>query len=880
MDPIGTLAPIIAKPATIILIIAGLAIWATLSAYSLRSKTSKLLSAIRSASARIAETADSVAFAAVYESVSGELANDPILGPRWSEFRETLLVPASQNRPVRTTARPDIWFNEGLLRSPKIDCDTRYHAALPNLLVGAGLTFTFIGLAFALHTAKDIVAEGATQQSRNAALGALLGTASFKFFTSLAGLFLSIVYQLFLKRRLRTVDSALDEFCRVIEARMPLRTAESLAGDANQLLESQLRQLETFSTDLTIALSGALDEKFDQRLGEHIGPLREVLERLSGGLSSRTEDTLQTMMEVFLKRLEGGAGDQMHKVGDTIAGLGGQLQGLQSGLGEAAAQMAGAADKMAVRMGEGAEAASNRLTTQVESMVGELRRLAESSNAAGAGAIEALSLRISAAAAGFEAAAGRVSETLSTSAAATGGALGRGAEQAVERIAAATEGMRVELQTMLAELRGAMIDAGDSIRQSGAAGADTLRTGLGDAGISFNATLSGAAQELQRAGERAGSAIQSGGETAGSRLVAGGASVEEAALRMAGAADKLAVRMGEGTEATTSRLTTQVEGMVEELRRLAESSNAAGAGAVEALSKNISAAAAGFETVAAQVGETLSTSAVATGGALGRGAEQAVERIAAATEGMRVELQTMLAELRGAMIDAGDSIRQSGAAGADSLRTGLGDAGITFNATLSGAAQELQRAGERAGAAIQGGGETAGASLAAGGASVSERAADLAGMVESLNARTGSLAEQISRLISAGGGATAPLERAAGDLLQAANAAQASLQPLVGVAEGTRRTLEVMSNVGAEMLQVEQRTRQLIEQVDTTTGRFEGVDKGLAGTLQTLQDETKRFMDVVTTFMRDMDKNLANSVAQLGNMVRSLEHTAEDLRQK
>src|SRR5207248_11189913 len=113
----------------------------------------------------------------------------------WSADRETLILPADHSpRPIRTTLRPDVLFDLGLLRM--VGLRPRYHAAMPGMLVGAGLLFTFLGLAIALLAAGDVVA-GADQVQRQLGLHQLLNAASFKFYTSLAGLALSIAYTLF-----------------------------------------------------------------------------------------------------------------------------------------------------------------------------------------------------------------------------------------------------------------------------------------------------------------------------------------------------------------------------------------------------------------------------------------------------------------------------------------------------------------------------------------------------------------------------------------------------------------------------------------------------------------------------------------------------------
>ena len=106
----------------------------------------RLITELRAARERITETADSIAFARDYESVSDMLSALRILGPRWREFRDSLLVPETGGRPVSATVPANAWFElSPLLRAAGLD--PRYHGALPNLLVGAGLLFTFAGLA-------------------------------------------------------------------------------------------------------------------------------------------------------------------------------------------------------------------------------------------------------------------------------------------------------------------------------------------------------------------------------------------------------------------------------------------------------------------------------------------------------------------------------------------------------------------------------------------------------------------------------------------------------------------------------------------------------------------------------------------------------------
>ncbi len=756
MNIMSAIAPVVANPRTIWAVVAALTVWAVWSGVPLWLGVARLRAALGDARRLFIGSDDAIRFVERFEAVSEELGKNEILGSRWREFRETLLSPAGPGRPVRSTSRPNAWFDMGLLRQRGVGIDPRYHAAMPNLLVGAGLLFTFLGLAVALNSAGGIVAEGVTQTERNAALHQLLEAASFKFVTSVAGLFLSIAYALLRKNRLKLVELDLDAFRAAVEARIPLVTSAALQQDANQLLQAQSVQLETFSNELAVNIGGAFDAAFDKRLGEHIAPLTEAMQRLATGLTSRSDDGMQRMLDAFLQRLQGGTGDRMEQVAESLAGLGTRLEALQSGLGDATTRMADSADAMARRMGEGAEAALSRITDQMGGLTENLRSLAEQTRNAGADAGRELALRLEAAAAGFEGAARTVADTLSE-----------------------------------------------------------------------------AARGLER-------------------------------------------RMGDEAVNSSARLTGQIEAMVGELRNLAENSRAAGATALEALAERIGAAAAGFEGTAARVAEALGLAATQTGGALGRGAEEAVGRIASATEGMRTELQALMVELRGTLGQASDALREGGQAGGASLQGSLDKAGTALAGTLAGAADGLRQAGETAGAAIQRGGDTAASRIAEAGSVVGARADALGRQAAGLGERLEALAVRITDLDGVTRDSARPLAIAAADMKLAADATQGVIRPLAEVAQHAKLMLEQVSGTAQKIEAAQVTAARLAESLDTATRRFEGVDKNMAAVMSQLHDGLAQFAREVGKFVAETDSNLAKAAVQLGNMVKSLENALDN----
>jgi uncharacterized protein YoxC len=749
------LAQLVAHPGVIGSVVGLLIAWAWWSAVRLRSGTRNVARALATARQRIEEAQNPLGFAVIYERVSAELASAPLLGPRWREYRETLLVPTQPNAPVRATSRAELWFDSAaLLRAAGMD--VRYHAALPNLLVGAGLLFTFFGLMVALGEAGGIVAPGADQDARNNSLRKLLDAASFKFITSLVGLALSIAYALLRKHCLKQTDAALDGFLSALEARVPLITPVALQAEANRLLEKQQEQLETFSTELAVNIGTAFDKAFDTRLGEHIGPLTQAMQELATGMSSRNEDAVRTMLSTFLERLQGGTGDQMEHVAASLAGLAARLEGLQGGLGEAAVRMAESADAMAKRMGEGAEQALSRVTDQMTAVAQSLREVADRTRTAGADAGDRLSARVEEAAKGFQDAAKQVAETLSQ-----------------------------------------------------------------------------AAEAMQQ-------------------------------------------RMGAEAEAANVRLAQQFEAMLGELRSIAEASRKAGTSALDAVAERVEAAAAGFQTTAANVARVMERAGEASGGALGRGAEEAVKRIADATEGMRTELRAMLEELRKGVTDAGEAVRSSATTGGQALRESLDGAGASLAQALGKAAQDLAASGHAAGTALAKGGSEAGvhlqgaATAAAGGIGrLGEQARSVADAAERLSAK-------VSQLESAVVGAATPLTSGAADMKAAGAAVKDTLQPLRAVAETLRNAMEQVTGAISRLETTQAAGSRLTEELARAAGRFEGVDRELGRTLDELQKGLKGFTTQVTSFVTQTDTNLAKATSHLGAAVKQLEDTLAD----
>lgn len=575
MDFLAFAAHVVADKTTILAVIAALAVWASLSALSLQMKTTRLVVALRKASRLLDEAGDREAFVERYEAVNSEFERHSVLGPRWRAFRESLVLPRRPGQPVRATTRPETWFDLTLLRAPGIGLDPRYHAAMPNMLVGAGLLFTFLGLAVALASAGGVVT--GEKEVRDAALRTLLDTASFKFLTSLAGMFLSIVYALWRKARIHAVEKALDQFQAALERLVPIVTPIALQQEQLALMERQATHLETFSNDLALSLGTAIDNTFNERLAEHVGPLTEAIRRLSDSMASRNEDAMKGMLDAFLSKLEGGTGDHMKGVAESLSGLGARLEGLQDGLGEAAVRMAQSADAMAARMGEGAEAALTRITDQMGGLAETLRAVADQTRDAGAQASGAMAERIGAAAESFERASERISATLADAAAGMEKRMGDQANESAARLSA-------QLETMVGELRA----LSEASRAAGSEAFEALARRVADAAGTFETTAAQVATALEKSATETGGAFGKGAEDAVARIAAATEGMREeirgvlAELRSAVGEAGAALRTGSEQSAQAMRTTLEAASgalatsLDEAARRLANAGSEAG----------------------------------------------------------------------------------------------------------------------------------------------------------------------------------------------------------------------------------------------------------------------------------------------------------------
>lgn len=87
-----------------------------------------------------------------FEDLNNKISKIKGLSKIWKKFSESLHF-SEKNRKIYASHRPTYYFNRDSILGTRLNLNQ--YLAFPNYLIGIGLTFTFIGLAAALHVAQE-----------------------------------------------------------------------------------------------------------------------------------------------------------------------------------------------------------------------------------------------------------------------------------------------------------------------------------------------------------------------------------------------------------------------------------------------------------------------------------------------------------------------------------------------------------------------------------------------------------------------------------------------------------------------------------------------------------------------------------------------------
>ncbi|WP_295883932.1 hypothetical protein [uncultured Thiohalocapsa sp.] len=288
-----------------------------------------LIRDLKTACTEIERTSSPEGFAAEFHDFEERVGDNALLSDHWQQFRESLLYPELDDQPqaIRMAQPPEYHFHRDALLGRKLNL--RLYNAMPNLLTGAGILGTFVGLVAGIYLASGGLASDDIDQAKQA-MQTLLNGASLAFITSIVGLVSSIAFSIGEKRGVHRFDELLGRWVNDLEQRLLRVTPEKLAQEQLLQTRQQTQVLQGFTDQLAFQIADAFDQRLQAHVSDSIAP---ALGKLVDGVEALREDrqksdeaVLEKLLATFTGELKGATGTEMDALATTLTELNASLK--------------------------------------------------------------------------------------------------------------------------------------------------------------------------------------------------------------------------------------------------------------------------------------------------------------------------------------------------------------------------------------------------------------------------------------------------------------------------------------------------------------------------------------------------------------------------
>jgi uncharacterized protein YjiS (DUF1127 family) len=369
---IGVTAPNVIWLGAVILIL-----FTAYHAIKLFSTTRQLIKGLRYHEKRVADSIKNYPklTGPLLDELGNDLASSDLLGHAWSEFRETLLTDdfGGEKLIFNTRAANEFFSKEDVLES---NLKLAWYHAVPGVLTGLGLMFTFLAILVGLH---GLVEPGSSEISQSGMIR-LVESLSGKFLTSVCALALATLFVLLEKRLTNKAERAYKRFVRTLDARFPRRSSEYLLERIATATSEQATQLRHFGTDLSGRLKEGMTESFQPILER----LALAIDKLEKEKSETLQGSMTGMLDQFKNLISNSAQGEISKLAEVLSGTSAVLQASNEQTVASHQKMSVMMDSIGDSMRQQAEANGQllgRLTESVEDISRKLGRASEESSA-------------------------------------------------------------------------------------------------------------------------------------------------------------------------------------------------------------------------------------------------------------------------------------------------------------------------------------------------------------------------------------------------------------------------------------------------------------------------------------------------------------------
>lgn len=245
----------------------------------------------------------------------------------------------------------DIWTARGVLTGRM---NLSLFETMPNILIGAGLMFTFIFLSLALTDAGRAMDDNA---ARDAAMKSLIANAGGKFITSIIGLLCSLSWNWRAKIKIDELQSRMFELHAALRKIAPDTAAQAIVKRQHSIFKEmlaesreQVGQLKRFETDIAVAIAKAIGNELQPSFKTLGTELVDAIKELTNRIGNMNEDALQKMIAQFIEEFRGTSSAEMQEFKNVLAQLAINLESagtkIGTDLGNAGASFGSAAGNL------------------------------------------------------------------------------------------------------------------------------------------------------------------------------------------------------------------------------------------------------------------------------------------------------------------------------------------------------------------------------------------------------------------------------------------------------------------------------------------------------------------------------------------------------
>ncbi|TGB03499.1 MotA/TolQ/ExbB proton channel family protein [Halobacillus salinus] len=196
----------------------------------------------------------------------------------------------------------------------------KFVEVIPAIFVSIGILGTFLGL---IDGMKDIDNTGDASGMMEG-VQTLLGGMSFAFYSSIAGIIFSIVFQLIDRTILyNLLTGSLLNLRKAFDEALPVKTEGNILYDLAQSQEEQMNDFKTFFSDvlipqLTSGISEGMSTIMKETLNPHLERSNEIMEEVVKNTTERQNEKMSEMVDSFIQSLHEVSGDHMKNLGEAL----------------------------------------------------------------------------------------------------------------------------------------------------------------------------------------------------------------------------------------------------------------------------------------------------------------------------------------------------------------------------------------------------------------------------------------------------------------------------------------------------------------------------------------------------------------------------------